>query len=174
MVIKNRSVYLTGEINFESVNRIIQDINFLIKDNASEIIELYISSIGGSIMAAFSLHDFIKICGAPIATIGMGEVSSAALAVWLAATKGRPKATKNTFFVMHETSRTQNGSYKTSEIDTLATHQHIREKRLFEIMAGATKISLRKIEKAALADTLLDVESAIKFGLLRRQDIISF
>lgn len=172
MLTEKRTILLVGDVSFESAEQIILQIRSYLQENAKEDIYLIIASTGGNLFAAFSLYDFIKASGASVVTIGLGEVSSAAIMVWLAATKGGPKATENTFFALHETTGGMNGSLKVSETETLYTHRAMRQDRYFEIMAKTTNKTFEEVKRLACRDTLFDVDMMVKSGFLHRKDII--
>jgi ATP-dependent protease ClpP protease subunit len=63
-------------------------------------VDVYISSRGGDVATAIALHDLIKTYPYPIRTIGLGQVMSAAVIVFLGADERLCYA--NTIFYLHD------------------------------------------------------------------------
>ena len=84
-----KDLYLMGEISLESVLPVIQSIHEINREDyntpvdAREPINLYINSIGGDVIAAFTLISVMESSVTPINTHAVGEVLSAALLIFI-------------------------------------------------------------------------------------------
>ena len=82
------------------------DIEWIFKNNLSssqfEKLTLVLNSGGGSVTDAFALIDTMKGSGVPIHTVGLGEVSSAALMIFMAGEVGHRVMTPNTSILSHQ------------------------------------------------------------------------
>ena len=84
--LKTRQILLSGEINEELADKIVRQILILEADNDKPIY-IYIDSPGGDVDAGFAIFDTIRFVNAPVFTIGMGLVASAAALILLASPK---------------------------------------------------------------------------------------
>jgi len=172
-----REVYLIGMISTENINKIMEEIRKLYEGNPEEEVTLLIGSGGGAIGAALSFYEWIKIKNIRLVTVAIGEVSSAAVIIFLSGQKR--KATPNSFFALHK-----GGSFKEDirmallrilspsryrdESDWWKTYKKFE----VEIVKKETKISSEEIEKALTKEHLiLPATEALRCGLIH--EIIS-
>ena len=94
---------LMSDINSDSVKPVIE---WILKNNITrgtfEYLTLIINSGGGSVGDAFALIDTIKGSVIPVHTIGLGEISSAALMIFMAGHKGKRVMTPNSSILSHQ------------------------------------------------------------------------
>jgi len=67
-----------------------------------ELLNLIITSPGGDLNAAFSLIDTMRGSAIPIRTIGLGQVASAGLMIFIAGSPGHRLLTPNTSILSHQ------------------------------------------------------------------------
>lgn len=95
---------LMGEINPDTVKPVIEWIlqsNFVNKRKKKELL-LMICSEGGDMTSAFALIDVMMSSSIPIKTIGLGQIASAALLIFISGSKGRRVLTPNTSILSHQ------------------------------------------------------------------------
>ena len=94
---------IMDDIKNDSVRPVIE---WIFRNNLSpsqpEYLTLILNSGGGSVTDAFALIDTMRGSGIPIHTIGLGEVSSAALMIFMAGAKGHRTLTPNTSILSHQ------------------------------------------------------------------------
>jgi ATP-dependent protease ClpP protease subunit len=95
-------IYFSGRVNQENLNLLKDQI---LSENPQEEIKIYISSGGGSLTAAIAFYEWIRIKKIDITTIAVGNVSSAAVILFLAGE--RRVATACSSFLIHP-----GGSYR--------------------------------------------------------------
>ncbi len=95
----SREVYFSDKVNSKSISQIREKIDSLYEKNKTQEIVLYISSGGGSGVAAISFFEWIRIKKIPLVTVAVAEVSSAAITLFLAGTLR--KATTKSWFLIH-------------------------------------------------------------------------
>lgn len=71
------------------------------KPSSKQFPTLFINSPGGTLPDTWALIDLIESSGIKIRTVGMGMISSAALLLLMAGTKGQRYALPKTFFMSH-------------------------------------------------------------------------
>ena len=86
--LKTRQIILSGEINKELAEKIARQL-LILEADSDEPIRLFIDSPGGDADAGYAIFDMIRFINAPVITIGMGLIASAASIVLLAAPKER-------------------------------------------------------------------------------------
>ena len=67
-----------------------------------DLMNLIITSPGGDLNAAFALIDTMRGSAIPIRTIGLGQIASAALMIFIAGEKGKRILTPNTSILSHQ------------------------------------------------------------------------
>ena len=67
-----------------------------------EMLNLIITSPGGDLNAAFALVDVMRGSSIPIRTVGLGQVASAGLMIFIAGTNGQRILTPNTSILSHQ------------------------------------------------------------------------
>jgi ATP-dependent Clp protease protease subunit len=101
ILLKHRTLFLTGEIKTENIIKLIKDI-FLLDALNKKPIKIYINSPGGSVSDGFALIDSIKLIKSPITTIIIGEACSMA---GLISIVGKDRyITKNAVWMGHDMS----------------------------------------------------------------------
>lgn len=143
-----KDLYLMGEISLESVLPVIQSIHEINREDyntpvdAREPINLYINSIGGDVIAAFTLISVMESSVTPINTHAVGEVLSAALLIFIVGDKRI--AYKHSTFMYHSVSAVHSGDSK--HIDVQYAYTKNIQERIEEITSLYTNISLKKLK----------------------------
>lgn len=120
--IVNRRVFL-GDIDSESVDAAIKGMYLMETNDSKQLIELFISSNGGSIYDALALYDIMGTISCPIATFAYGKCMSAAPLLLAAGEPGQRWVARHTFFMHHDGSSEMEG--KTTYLE--AEMKHLRE-----------------------------------------------
>jgi ATP-dependent Clp protease protease subunit len=158
---------LMGEIDNDSVRPIIEWIlyeNFVRKKKLKELL-LMICSEGGNIASAFALIDVIHSSRIPVKMVGLGEISSAGLLIFLSGTKGRRVLTPNTSILSHQFSWHSEG--KVHELFATVKEFELTQKRMVDHYRNCTSLDEETIRKVLLPpqDVYLSAEEALGFGI---------
>ena len=100
---KHSFFLLMDEINLSTSKQVVEwimEANF--SEQPPELMNLIITSPGGDLNAAFALIDTIRGSSIPIRTIGLGQVASAGLMIFISGTKGYRILTPNTSILSHQ------------------------------------------------------------------------
>ena len=100
--LNTRQIILAGEINKELSEKIVRQLLLMESLSATKPIYIYIDSPGGDADAGFAIFDMIRFIKAPVYTIGMGLVASAASIILLAASKERRFGMPNSHYLIHQ------------------------------------------------------------------------
>jgi ATP-dependent Clp protease protease subunit len=131
-----------------------------------DVLNLVINSPGGSVTDAFAVIDVMRGSHIPVRTIGLGEISSAALMIFISGTKGMRVLTENTSIMSHIYSWGSAG--KEHELLAAIKEFDLISQRIVEHYKRCTKLKSEKdIRKYLLPkqDVFLSSEEAMRFGL---------
>src|SRR6476646_8867189 len=75
-ILKDRIIFLNGEVNDQSANLIIAQLLFLESESKGKPISLYINSPGGSVSAGMGIYDTMNFIESPVHTTCIGMAAS--------------------------------------------------------------------------------------------------
>lgn len=164
----NAGMYVfMGEVDNESIRPIIEWIlheNFVAKKKRKELL-LMICSEGGDMSAAFALIDVMKSSNIFIKTVGLGQIASAGLLIFLAGSPGRRTLTPNTSIMSHQYAWGSDGKHH----ELLATIREfeLTQKRMVQHYTTCTGLSEEDIKQHLLPphDVYLSAEDALRLGI---------
>lgn len=160
-LLKDRIVFLTGEINDNLANIVISELLYL--DNLSnEDIYLYINSPGGSITAGLSIYDTMNFINSNVCTIGIGMCAS--MAAFLLSSGSIRYALPNTEVMIHQPLGGVQG--QATDIKIAAERIIKLKEKLNKILAKNTKQTIKKIYEDTERDNFLSAEEALNYGLI--------
>ena len=94
---------LMDDISLTTVKPVVEwifEANFA--EERPDLLNLIICSPGGDLNAAFALIDTMRGSAIPIRTIGLGQIASAGLMIFIAGDKGKRILTPNTSILSHQ------------------------------------------------------------------------
>ena len=163
-LLKERIVFLTGEVNDEVASLICAQLLFLEAENPEKEISFYINSPGGVVTAGLAILDTMNYIKCPVSTVCIGQACSMGSLLLACGEKGRRFALPNARVMIHQPSGGFQGQATDMEI-------HVKEilaikKRLNQIYVEQTGQDLKTIEAAMERDNFMTAEEAKKFGLI--------
>jgi len=163
---------LMGDIEVDSVKPVIEWIlheNYVSKKKRAELL-LMICSEGGDVASAFALIDVMRSSRLPIKTVGLGQIASAGLLIFLAGEPGRRVLTPNTSILSHQFSWGSDG--KAHELFATMKEFELTHRRMVEHYKKCTGLSEEQIKTALLPphDVYLTAEEALALNVC---DVIS-
>ncbi len=162
-LLKDRIIFLTGEINSYISNTIVSSLLYL--DNIShDDIFLYINSPGGEIDQGMAIIDTIKYIKSDVVTIAIGLVASMASIVLACGAENKRMSLKNTTIMIHQPLAGFSG--QASDMDIINKHLQFKKLLLIDILSEATKQNRNKIKQDIDRDYYLTVEEALKYRLI--------
>jgi len=156
-----------GEVSAENIQPIVEWIlleNFVSKKRKKELL-LMICSEGGDMSAAFALIDVMSSSIIPIKTVGLGQIASAGLMIFLAGAKGRRVLTPNTSILSHQFSWGSEG--KSHELFATVKEFELTQQRMVQHYQQCTGLELDQIRTALLPphDVYLTAEEALALNV---------
>jgi ATP-dependent Clp protease protease subunit len=164
-MLKTRTILLSGEVNKDLAERTIRQLLLMDEENDKPI-RIFIDSPGGDADAGFAIFDMIRFVNAPVWTIGMGLVASAAAIIQLAAPKERRVGLPNSHYLIHQPLSGIRGVATDIEIHARELEK-LREK-INKLIADETGTALEQAEKDTDRDFWMSAEEAVRYGLIAR------
>lgn len=162
-LLKDRIVFLSGEINDEVANLIVSELLYLNSLN-NEDIYLYINSPGGSVTSGMAIYDTMNFIKCDVSTICVGMCASMAAFLLSSGAKGKRVCLKNGEVMIHQPLGGVQG--QATEIKIHAERIIKLKKKLNKILASNTGKDIKKIERDTERDYYLDSEEALEYGLV--------
>ncbi len=126
---------------------------------------LIINSPGGDVTSAFALIDIMLGSSIPVYTLGLGQISSAGLLIFMAGAKGHRTLTPNTSILSHQFSWGSEG--KEHELLAAVKEYNLTSKRMLNHYKNCTGLTDAKIKKILMpsSDVYLDAQEAITYNI---------
>ena len=163
-LLKDRIVFLGGEVTDDSANLIIAQMLFLEMEDPDADIMFYINSPGGSVTAGMAIYDTMQYLRCEVSTVCVGMAESMGAFLLAAGAKGKRKALPNAEIMIHQPLGGAQG--QASDI-AIHAEQILRiKKKLNEILAKNTGKPLEVLEADTDRDHFLTAEEARDYGLI--------
>ncbi len=164
LLLKERIIMLTGEIDDTMASNIIAQLLYLASKDSSKDIQLYINSVGGSITSGMAIYDTMQHISCDVSTICIGLAASMGAFLLAGGKKGKRYALPNSEIMIHQPSGGTSGV--ASDIDIASKRIQRLKKKLNEILASNTNQNLNKIKKDTERDYFMDASKAIDYGII--------
>ncbi len=163
-LLKDRVIFISGEIYDEMANVIVGQLLFLQMENPDEDIKIYINSPGGSVTAGMAIYDTMNYISCDVQTICIGMAASMGALLLAAGTKGKRYALPSSEIMIHQPLGGAQG--QASDIEISARRILENKKRLNKILSNATGKTMVQIEKDTDRDNFMYADEAKKYGLI--------
>lgn len=145
-------------------NLTIQKMLFLVTENKTADIHMYINSPGGSVSATLALYDAMQFMECNVNTYCMGMAASGAAILLASGTKGKRYALPNSKIMCHQPYGQVGG--QVSDIEIQAGEILKEHERLNQILVSHTGQPIEVIRKETDRDRYFTAEEAKAFGLV--------
>jgi ATP-dependent Clp protease protease subunit len=163
-LLKERVIFLVGQVEDYSANLIVAQLLFLESENPDKDIHLYINSPGGSVTAGMSIYDTMQFIKPDVSTMCIGQAASMGALLLAGGAAGKRYCLPNSRVMIHQPLGGYQG--QASDIDIHAKEiLSIREK-LNKILAHHTGQNLKKIQQDTDRDNFLSPEQSVEYGLI--------
>ena len=163
-LLRERIVWLEGEVRDENSNRIAKQLQVLAAEDPEKDITLYINSPGGSITAGMVIYDTMQLIPNDVTTIAMGLAASMGQFLLCAGAAGKRYATPNTRIMMHQPLGGIGGT--ASDIKIQAEQMLYIKKRMAQLIAEHSGHSVEEIEADSDRDRWFTAEEAKDYRLI--------
>lgn len=163
-LLRERIVFLVGEVNDQSANLIVAQLLFLEAENPDKDIYFYINSPGGSVTAGMSIYDTMNFIKCNVNTICIGQACSMGAFLLSAGEKGKRFALPNSRIMIHQPLGGFRG--QASDIEIHAKNILFMKRQLNEMLAKHSGRSLEEIERDTDRDNFMSSQEALEYGLI--------
>ena len=163
-LLKDRIVFVIGEIEDEMANAIVAQLLFLQAEDSKKEISMYINSPGGSVTAGLAILDTMRMVKCPVATYCVGQGASMGAILLSAGEKGKRHALPNARIMIHQPWGGAQG--KASDIEITAKEILRLKEILNGILADASGKTLEEVTKDTDRDHFMSAEEAKKWGIV--------
>ena len=159
-LLKDRIVFLGGEIDDDLANIIVAQLLFLEMDDPDQDISLYINSPGGSVTAGMAIYDTMRYLKCEVSTLCIGMAASMGAFLLAAGAKGKRKALPNAEIMIHQPSGGARG--QATDIAIQAEQILKTKKKMNQLLSEMTGQPLETIAKDVERDNYMDADEALK------------
>jgi ATP-dependent Clp protease protease subunit len=163
-LLKDRIIFLQGEVDDDSANLIVAQMLFLQFDDPKADIHLYINSPGGSVTAGMGIYDTMHYITCDVATYCIGIAASMAATLLAAGTKGKRYALPHSEVMIHQVLGGARGP--ATDIQIRTAHLIRTKKTMNEILHKLTGQPLERIERDTDRDNFMTASEARDYGLV--------
>ena len=165
-LLKDRIIFLDGQIEDHMANVIIAQLLFLEAEDPSKDIHLYINSPGGVVTAGLAIYDTMQYIHPDVSTICIGSCASMAAVLLTAGAKGKRYALPHANVMIHQPLGGVQG--QATEIEIHAREILRLREELNGILAKHSGQSLETIKNDTERDNFMGAEEAVALGLIDR------
>ena len=165
-LLKERIIWLGGEVRDENANTICAQLLLLAAEDPDRDIYLYINSPGGSVTAGMAIYDTMQYVKPDVVTVGMGMAASMAQFLLTAGAPGKRYITPHTRVLLHQPLGGAGGS--ATEIRINADLILGMKKELASITAARTGKTVEQVEADGDRDHWFSAAEALEYGFVDR------
>ena len=174
-LLKDRIVFLDGEINDQVAYIVVAQLLFLEAENPDKDIHLYINSPGGVVTAGLAIYDTMQYIKPDVSTICIGSCASMAAVLLTAGAKGKRYALPHANVMIHQPLGGVRG--QATDIEIHAKEILRLREELNHILASHSGQSIGTIQEDTERDNFMTAKAALEYGLvdkiLSRNELIN-
>ena len=163
-MLKERIIFLTGEVNDYVSSLICAQLLFLESENPKKDISFYINSPGGVVTSGLAMYDTMQYIKPKVSTVCIGQAASMGSFLLMAGEPGMRYSLPNSRIMIHQPSGGARG--QATDIEIHAQEILRLRKRLNECYVKHTGQKLKTVEDAMERDKFMSAEEAKAWGLI--------
>ncbi len=163
-LLKERIIFLTGEVNDYVSSVICAQLLFLESENPNKEISFYINSPGGVVTAGLAMYDTMQYIRPKVSTVCVGQAASMGSFLLMAGEPGLRYSLPSSRIMVHQPSGGAQG--QASDIEIQANEILRLRRALNEAYVKHTGQKLKDVEAAMERDKFMSAEEAKKWGLI--------
>ncbi len=163
-LLKERVVFLVGQVEDYAANLIVAQLLFLESENPEKDIHLYINSPGGSVSAGLAIYDTMQFVKPDVSTIVVGQAASMGALLLCGGTKDKRYCLPHSRMMIHQPLGGFQG--QATDIDIHAREILKVRERLNIILAKHTGQPLEVIQKDTDRDNFMGADEAVEYGIV--------
>lgn len=163
-LLKERVIFLVGQVEDYSANLIVAQLLFLESENPDKDIHLYINSPGGSVTAGMSIYDTMQFIKPDVSTMCIGQAASMGALLLAGGAKDKRYCLPHSRMMIHQPLGGFQG--QASDFDIHAKEILAIREKLNKILADHTGQPIEKVRLDTDRDNFLSANDAVKYGLI--------
>ena len=163
-LLKDRIVFLGGEIDDNLANLVVAQLLFLEMENPEEEISLYINSPGGSVTAGMAIYDTMQYIKPPVRTVCIGMAASMGAFLLMAGEKGKRQALPNSEVMIHQPLGGAQG--QATDVAIRAEWLMKTKEKMTRMMAEMTGQPLEKVKQDVERDYFMSAQEALDYHII--------
>ncbi len=163
-LLKERVVFLVGQVEDYSANLVVAQLLFLESENPDKDIHFYINSPGGSVTAGMGIYDTMQFIKSDVSTMCIGQAASMGAILLAGGAKGKRFCLPHSRVMIHQPLAGVQGQATDIEIhakEILQTRQ-----RLNEILVKHTGQAMDRIQQDTDRDFFMSADESVKYGII--------
>jgi ATP-dependent Clp protease protease subunit len=164
-LLKERVIFLVGEVNDQVANVLIAQMLFLESENPEKDINLYINSPGGSVTAGLAIYDTMQYLKPDVSTMCIGQAASMGALLLTAGAKDKRFSLPHSRIMIHQP-WAGGISGQASDIEIHAREILTMRERLNAILARHTGKPIETITHDTERGRFMSSEEAKAYGLI--------
>ena len=163
-LLKDRIVFLGGEINDDVANLVVAQLLFLEMEDPEADISLYINSPGGSVTAGMAIYDTMRYIRPQVRTVCVGMAASMGAFLLTAGEKGKRLALPNAEVMIHQPLGGAQG--QATDVAIQAEWLMKTKKKMIDMMAEMTGQPLEKVQADVERDYFMSADEALEYHII--------
>jgi len=163
-LLKERIIFLTGEVNDYVSSLICAQLLFLESENPTKEISFYINSPGGVVTSGMAMYDTMQYIKPEVSTVCIGQAASMGSLLLTAGAAGKRFALPSSRIMIHQPLGGAQG--QASDIEIQAREILRIRSMLNDVYVKHTGKKLEEIESSMDRDNFMSAHEAKKFGLI--------
>jgi ATP-dependent Clp protease protease subunit len=163
-LLKERVIFLTGQVEDNMANLIVAQLLFLESENPEKDIFIYINSPGGSVTAGMAIYDTMNFIKPNISTVCLGQAASMGAFLLSGGTKGKRFCLPNARVMIHQPLGGFQG--QASDFEIHAKEILSIKDILNRLMAEHTGQPLEVVANDTDRDNFMSAQQAVDYGLV--------
>jgi len=163
-LLKERVIFLVGEVEPHMANLIVAQMLFLESENPDKDISLYINSPGGVVTAGFAIYDTMQFIKPDVSTLCIGQAASAAALLLASGAKGKRFCLPHATVMIHQVLGGFQG--QVSDIEIHAREALRVNQQVIDILSRHTGKPISQIKNDVDRDNFMTPKEAIEYGIV--------
>ena len=163
-LLKDRVVFLRGEVNQATANSIVAQLLFLEMEDPEAEISMYINSPGGSVTDGMAIFDTMRYIKPKVRTVCLGMAESMGAFLLMAGEPGMRYALPNSEVMIHQPSGGASG--QATDVQLHAQWLLRTKNKMNTLMSEMTGQELSKIQQDVERDYFMTAQEALEYGII--------
>ena len=163
-LLKDRIVFLSGEIDDDTANVVVAQLLFLEMENPDTDICLYINSPGGSVTAGMAIFDTMQYIKPDVRTVCVGMAASMGAFLMMAGKKGKRMALPNSEIMIHQPLGGASG--QATDVAIRAEWLMKTKEKMTRMISEMTGQELKMVKQDVERDYFMSAKEALDYGII--------